>query len=736
MRILLTLFVLPLLAEELPFVTKVDYQPLAAQVTRVLQSLDLIGEPLPGPDAAEVKKILDAGTGGAAQIENLQKILDRHCLIGININPESRVKVQQGPAKAELVEQGWRSFLVKVHNEAGVTAVLAAESPNAGPLPNAPARAVGQRWMDIQMFNKQPMRVHLSGLDLEYRIIQLYSKDAGKREAKLAFDVGQGSQDLGFRNEVDILFTAIPSAKLTFRVLDFDDKPTTASFLIRDSKQRVYPSQTKRLAPDFFFHPQVYRADGESVALPPGSYTIEYSRGPEYKKKVQALKVENNQPQQLTFRLERWIDPAKMGWYSGDHHIHAAGCAHYERPTEGVYPKDMIRHVTGEDLKVGSVLTWGPGWYFQKTFFEGKEHALSTKEHRIRYDVEVSGHPSSHTGHICLLGLREQEYPGTQRIEDWPTWGIPILRWAKAQGAVTGYAHSGWGLQLKDNKVFSYEVPEFNGIGANEYIVSVTHGLIDFISTVDTPYPWELNIWYHTLNVGYRAKISGETDFPCIYGEKVGLGRSYVRQAALDYEDWARGLREGRNYVSDGKSHLIDFRVNGVEMGTGSSETKLAQPGTVKVTAKVAALLEEKPNEAIRRMRADQKPYWDLERSRIGNTNRVPLEVIVNGEPVAKKEIDADGALRDVTFDVKLDRSSWVALRVLPSSHTNPVWVMVGDKPVRSKRSAEWAIEAVNRCYDQKHGRVRVQELGDMKRAYDHARSEYQRLLAEAEARP
>ena len=97
------------------------------------------------------------------------------------------------------------------------------------------------RWMDIQMVNKQPMKAHLSGLDLEYRVLQLYAKEAGKREAKLAFDVGQGSQDLGFRNEVDILFTIKPSAKVTLRVLDLDDKPTTGSFLIRDDRQRVLP---------------------------------------------------------------------------------------------------------------------------------------------------------------------------------------------------------------------------------------------------------------------------------------------------------------------------------------------------------------------------------------------------------------------------------------------------------------------------------------------------------------
>ena len=40
------------------------------------------------------------------------------------------------------------------------------DSPNAGPLPNAAAGMVGRRWMDLQMFNKQPMKVHLSGLEL------------------------------------------------------------------------------------------------------------------------------------------------------------------------------------------------------------------------------------------------------------------------------------------------------------------------------------------------------------------------------------------------------------------------------------------------------------------------------------------------------------------------------------------------------------------------------------------
>jgi hypothetical protein len=50
----------------------------------------------------------------------------------------------------------------------------------------------------------------------------------------------------------------------------------------------------------------------------------------------------------------------------------------------------------------------------------------------------------------------------------------------------------------------------------------------------------------------------------------------------------------------------------------------------------------------------------------------------VNGSSRGAPGIDArDGQIRDETFDVQIDRSAWVALRILPSSHTNPVWVDV-----------------------------------------------------------
>jgi hypothetical protein len=121
------------------------------------------------------------------------------------------VKVARGPARPALVEHGWRPFLVKVRNEAGTTAALRATSAQACPRAGAPAGELAHRWLDLLMFDDPPLSRTLSGLELEYRIVRLYSHDAGRREASLALDVGQGTQDLGFRNEVPILFDCRPA---------------------------------------------------------------------------------------------------------------------------------------------------------------------------------------------------------------------------------------------------------------------------------------------------------------------------------------------------------------------------------------------------------------------------------------------------------------------------------------------------------------------------------------------
>jgi hypothetical protein len=721
-----------------------EIQPLIAQVRRLVDAMEYLGEPFAAADQERIN-VAASMTDGARALDEIQRILDPQCLVSVRINPESRISVERAAAPARLVEQGWRAYLVKVRNEAGVTGVLTMESPQARPvyrrgtgLAMAPQSVrpadVTDRWLEVDTYGQKPMESQLSGLELEYRIALFYARDRGRREAQIGASLGAGTEDIGFRNRTAVLFDVAPSREVMLRVRDENGRPSMASFIVKDKVGRVYPARSKRLAPDFFFQEQIYREDGETIRLPAGEFTITCGRGPEYVPETRSVSLDKSAETALDFRLRRWIDPPAHGWYSGDHHIHAAGCSHYESPTEGVRPEDMMRHVLGEALSVGAVLNWGPSYYHQRQYFESKDNKLSTSSTLLRYDLEVSGFPSSHCGHLVLLRLREQDYPDTRQIEDWPTWDLPILKWAKAQGAVVGFAHSGNGLQVQSRDLPNYEMPQFNGIGANEYIMDVTHDMVDFISAADTPFVFELNIWYHTLNCGFRTRISGETDFPCITDARVGGGRSYVHlPQTLTYDAWCEGVRVGRSYVSDGFSHLMNFTANGVEAGTSGGELRLERPGTVKATVRAASLIPETASGPPAPSR--QQSQWSPEYARVAGTREVTVEAIVNGHPVASQRLTADGGtLRDLAFDIPIQRSSWIALRILGSAHTNPVFVLVGDSPIRtSKKSAEWCLKAVEQCWSQKSLRISAVERPVAQRAYDHARERYRLILSESD---
>ncbi|MCA9138266.1 MAG: hypothetical protein KDB00_15950, partial [Planctomycetales bacterium] len=178
--------------DEVPIVYRVPKQPLLAATNRLVQAMEFAGAPL----SAQVNAALES----AAKLPKdadvslaIQQALDPLCLATVHINAESRVKVGEGPVAKQLMQQGWRAFLVKVHNEAGITPELVVDSPNAAPVyqrgqgarqkPRTDEDLVDldqseRRWLDLSMLTRQPLKKRLSGLNLEYRVVMLGSRDA------------------------------------------------------------------------------------------------------------------------------------------------------------------------------------------------------------------------------------------------------------------------------------------------------------------------------------------------------------------------------------------------------------------------------------------------------------------------------------------------------------------------------------------------------------------------------
>ncbi|MSU77419.1 MAG: hypothetical protein EXS16_04900 [Gemmataceae bacterium] len=758
----------------------VEPQPLAANVLRLVQAFDYLGQPLA---PALVKLIEDAAREQDAV--RLQKLIDPHVLFSVHLSPEARVKVKQGSAPAVLQQGAFTPVIVRVQNESTVTKPLNIRSPQALPIFSRGKAGeitkddVKNRFLDVEMFTSQPMTDKLSGLKLEYALALVHSSQAGKREATIVFDVGQGTQDLGFRSETPVLFDIRPAIPVKLIVTDVDGTPTAGRFTFKDKTGRVYPAKAKRLAPDFFFQDQVYRHSGGIVYLPPGELTMVYGRGPEYKLLERTITVPFKGSSTVEVKLQRWIDPMKYGFYSGDHHIHAAGCAHYTNPTEGVFADDMFLHVKGEALNVGCNLTWGPCYDFQRQFFEPTANKISEPFTVLKYDIEVSGFGSQALGHVCLLNLRDQTYPGSDgtKTKGWPTWTTPLMRWAKNQGAYTGYAHSANGLgidpkaaskrlvamfddnkdaklsakeaeeallpedfkttdtnsdgfatldelvashQRVSNSLINYAIPEMNGIGAQEICVTTAQGLCDFISAMDTARVPEWNCWYHLLNCGYPLKVSGETDFPCITGSRVGQGRVYVQMGTkikkIEFKDWAAGLAKGRSYISDGYAHALQFSVDDKVAG---EKVKLREPGKVNVKAKVAFA----SNTALGTAVGGKVPE--------GKTRLV--ELIVNGRPVATQEVPADDKEHDLTFTLNIDKSAWVAIRQFPQMHTNPVDVIVNDQPIRaSRKSAIWAIGVIEQLWRVRQNVIAQDERGEAERVFQWAIQRYRKIAEDS----
>jgi len=177
----------------------------------------------------------------------------------------------------------------------------------------------------------------------------------------------------------------------------------------------------------------------------------------------------------------------------------------------------------------------------------------------------------------------------------------------------------------------------------------------------------------------------------------------------------------------------MDLTANGHALGVAGSELALPSPGRVTLAARVACLLPERAPESA----PDQGrvPYWTPEHARRGSSREVDVEAIVNGQVVSTSPIVADGVVRDVRMDVEIGPSSWVALRIRGCAHTNPIFVVVGGRPIRaSRRSAEWCLAGVDQCWSQKGPKIRNRERDAAVRAYEHARAQYRRIASESPA--
>ena len=200
----------------------------------------------------------------------------------------------------------------------------------------------------------------------------------------------------------------------------------------------------------------------------------------------------------------------------------------------------------------------------------------------------------------------------------------------------------------------------------------------------------------------------------------VGSVRTYVftGDAGLDMQAWFGELRDGRAFVSAGP--LLEFAVDG----------KI--PGQTVKLGKAGAAVEIK----------------------LGVQSIVPLnkaELIFNGDVMETMSFDGDRTRLDLVRKVTVNRSGWFHLRVegLPEERypldaafaqafTNPVWVLIGDQPVRDAESARYCLRWIDKLQemaDEWPGWRSEKEKQHVYRQFEEARQIYRRFESEARDR-
>jgi hypothetical protein len=335
---------------------------------------------------------------------------------------------------------------------------------------------------------------------------------------------------------------------------------------------------------------------------------------------------------------------------------------------------------------------------------------------------------STEAGRVDGYGVNDTAL--SPNLESHGGYSLPVLEWLRHQGALSGYRHAvankaprGRAMALPN--LLASAVDE----GTGDYVMSVAHDAVDFITVGTGDFSSELNLWYHSLNAGFRTRIIGE--MPCTAAEAPPMNgvRSNIQSVSISQN--RRTMLSNDMAVSDRRAAIHEFKVNGRAPGNEiGSEVRLPSSGSVAVSASLAVSLDER-----RRDGAEPQSGWSVENARIADMRLVNVEAVVNGRVAATKTITADGSEQKVDFSLPIQQSSWVAIRIKGAAHTNPVFVLVDNMPVRASRaSVEWIMRSLLESYEVANPRWTEKESANARAAYEYSYAVYQKLLAETKA--
>jgi hypothetical protein len=449
---------------------------------------------------------------------------------------------------------------------------------------------------------------------------------------------------------------AASGGEFEVRVVDADTgDPLAVRMHLRDPRGR--PVRPPRLP---FWHDHFAIPGRVVLELRPGTYTFEMERGPEYRIRTGYFTIKQGDADNREVAMERFVDMAAEGWWSGDLHIH--------RPVREIEPL-----MQSEDLHVAPIITW---WNDKNPWAEQPlpDPPLVRFDGNRFYDL-MAGEDERGGGALLYFNLPEPlPIAGSQR--ETPS-ACDFLKTARQHP----------GVHVDIEKPFWWDMPLWIASGMVDSI-GICHnhlqrdGMLDSEAwgkprdSITYPAPhgngrWTLDIYYQLLNAGIRIPPSAGSASG-VLPNPVGYNRVYVFCGeTLDYDRWWENLRAGQVVVTNGPL-IRDPRVNG------------QLPGHVfRAAAGESVECQATLNLSLR----DKVEY---------------LEVIKDGQVAHQVRLSdwakSGGSLPPVVFE----ESGWMLVRAVTShpktfrfASTGPYYVEIGERPRISAAAAQFFLDWV-----------------------------------------
>jgi len=464
-----------------------------------------------------------------------------------------------------------------------------------------------------------------------------------------------------------------------------------------DAYQRV-----ARRRGDPFFH----TLGRSRMEVPPGPLVVEVMKGFERRPARRTVQVQPGENAPVELAIERIANLQARGWYSGSNHVHMNYGGNLLNT-----PENLLFMAAAEDMDViGEKICNKDNRIFDHQFFTGSLDRRSTPDRLLYFNQEYR--PPFY-GHISFVNLTRHlispfttGYEGTAIESLYPS-NTDMFRLARAQGAIGGYVHPWTAEPEKAGYAAARAFPVDLALGVTEYLEVLTSAHYQKATS---------GVWRRALNCGFRVSATGgEDSILSLHNTPIiGADRTYAFLGPkLDYAAWVEALRAGRTFVTNGP--LLEFRVNGQMPG---EEIRLpAAGGSLEIEGAWQSLAP-----------VDQ------------------VEVLHNGQVV----VTADPAAGRFRKTLTADRSGWYTLRALgskaekptddlfPYAETGAIYVICGDRPIRSRADAEYFIrwiDDITRQADQHPGWRSQRERRHVLGQFAEARKVFEQRAAEAAER-